>query len=169
MHNLDLDKYKNFFIIIVIIVVLYFLYRYKNEHNKKRVLVAKNNIVSEGKSCGSNCALPESNVTHEFLQSNSPFESFENNNLPVFNLYYTDWCGWSQKFLPVWTKLENTVNNSNLKDKVKLQKINCVSEKAKCDGVPGFPYLILNKNGKKIKFEQNRDLPTLESFLNTNC
>lgn len=167
-----LDQYRSCFIIVVIIVVLYFLYKYQNEHYKKRSVDSQNACVSKVNSCNSGCA--NTNPVKYFEKTGyydykGSVENFDGNDLPVLNLYYTDWCGWSQKFLPVWAKLEQKVSKSNLKNKVKLEKINCESNKDRCGGVPGFPFIVLNKNGNKINFEGNRDLPTLEGFINKNC
>ncbi len=170
MHNLD--QYRSCFIIVVIIVVLYFLYKYQKEYLNKRLSNEQNNAVFKTETCTTGCGNPNPvkyfNETGIYNYKGS-VENFSDSNLPEFNLYYTDWCGWSQKFLPVWAELEKKVKNSNLKNKVKLVKINCEKEKGKCAGVPGFPYLVLNKSGNKINFEGNRDLPTIEGFLNKNC
>ncbi len=170
MHNLD--QYRSCFIIVVIVVVLYFLYKYQKEYRNKSLINAENVSVSNVNSCTTGCGNPNAIKYFEktgFYDYKGSVENFAQNNLPVFNLYYTDWCGWSQKFLPVWAELEKKVNSSNLKNKVKLEKINCESNKDRCGGVPGFPFIVLNKNGNKINFEGNRDLPTLEGFINKNC
>ena len=96
-----------------------------------------------------------------FLLNNKK-ENFGQNNKTI-NLYYTNWCGYSQKFFPIWTQLKN-----ELSDKISFNDINC--EKEKCDGIRGYPSLSITSNGNKIMFPDNQDrsYDSVKSFILNN-
>ncbi len=99
------------------------------------------------------------------IQVNQINQESANNKIEpdlTLKLYYTEWCGWSQRFLPVWEQLEN----SNLW--CKLVKINCENNKGLCANVPGYPYLVLEKNGKQIDYNGDRTYDDLIKFINNN-
>jgi thiol-disulfide isomerase/thioredoxin len=93
------------------------------------------------------------------------YENFgSTRSMPQLKLYYANWCGWSKKFLPTWTELEKKVKN------VKLIKIDCENEsnKAQCQNIPGYPFLVLEKDGKKINYNGDRSYNDVSKFLNKN-
>jgi len=78
-------------------------------------------------------------------------------------LYYTNWCGWSQKFLPTWDKLQEQVKD------VEFVKIDCEKDKELCQNVPGFPFLILEKTSpKKVEYKGDRSIEDVLRFLEKN-
>lgn len=80
-------------------------------------------------------------------------------------LYYADWCGWSQKFLPIWEEFSKQVNNT-MKEKVVASKIDCATDNSKCNNVGGFPTVLLHMaDGKTISYNGNRTLKDLMEFL----
>ncbi len=90
-------------------------------------------------------------------------ENFGTSYQGTLKLYYTNWCGWSKKFLPVWEELEKKAANGELS--VKLQKIDCEKDKEMCQGIPGFPYIVLEKNTRKIDYKGNRQIDDVLTFL----
>jgi hypothetical protein len=87
-------------------------------------------------------------------------ENFASDNNITLKLYYTNWCGWSKKFLPIWDELTKKVKNIN------MTKIDCEKNKDMCDGVPGFPYLVLEKKqDDKITYKGDRTVDGLLGFL----
>ncbi len=131
---MDFGKYRNYFLVILALVILYVLSSkaYENKESKIRMIPAGN----EGSSY--------------------------NKSKPILKLYYTNWCGWSKKFLPTWAKLEKSVKN------VKFEAIDCEKNKGMCDKIPGYPFLILEKNGKKITYNGDRSYADVTKFLNKN-
>lgn len=78
-------------------------------------------------------------------------------------LYYTNWCGWSQKFLPTWDELKKQVKNVDFVD------IDCENNKDQCQNIPGFPYLVLeNVSSNKIQYKGDRTIEDLKKFLEKN-
>ncbi len=92
------------------------------------------------------------------VQSKENFVSNDDNI--TLKLYYTNWCGWSQKFLPIWDELTKKVK------KVNMTKIDCEKNKELCEGIPGFPYLILEKKkDDKITYKGDRTVDGILGFL----
>jgi protein disulfide-isomerase A1 len=89
-------------------------------------------------------------------------ENFASEPKSTLKLYYTSWCGWSQKFLPIWEQLKDKVNT------VAFEKIDCEKNKDMCSNIPGYPYLILEKNGEKITYNGDRSMDDVIKFLNHN-
>ena len=83
-------------------------------------------------------------------------------SVPILKLYYANWCGWSKKFLPTWEQLENKIKN------IKFVKIDCEANKNMCDNIPGYPFLILEKNGTKINYNGDRSYDDIVNFLKKN-
>jgi hypothetical protein len=78
-------------------------------------------------------------------------------------LYYTEWCGYSQKFLPVWDEFRKYVEDNKLN--IVLEKVDCDKEKEKCQNIPGFPTIVLEKEGDK-PIEMNGKYPrTVDGLL----
>ena len=86
-----------------------------------------------------------------------------NTNQPVLKLYYTNWCGWSKKFLPVWNQLK-TFKKLN----IPMEKIDCEKNKEQCNGIPGFPYVVLETRNKRIEYKGNRTARDIENFVKNN-
>lgn len=74
-------------------------------------------------------------------------------------LYYTNWCGHSRQFFPIWSAFEQRNG-----DKIMINKVDC--ENSKCD-VPGFPTVKLYKaSGEVINYDGPRTVEGLEDFIN---
>jgi thiol-disulfide isomerase/thioredoxin len=97
----------------------------------------------------------------------APTEKFDS-NIKTKNelvLYYAEWCGWSQKILPVWEELEK-----NNKLNVTLKKIECEKQPdEKCKSVQGYPTIIYYKDDKEIVFNGERTKENIITFLNKNA
>ena len=96
--------------------------------------------------------------------SNSENFNSKNDKIKVYN-YYTTWCGWSQKFLPEWNKFKDLVSKS---DSIEAIEIICddMKNNDKCLTVPGFPSVIIEKNGKDITYESDRSAQKILDFIN---
>lgn len=91
-------------------------------------------------------------------------EGFSDGEKKVLVLYYAPWCGHCKSLMPEWEKIEDAHKDDT---KVDVKKVNCDEEpeKAKKEGVQGFPTIILYKGGEKKKFEDERTASALESFI----
>jgi protein disulfide-isomerase A1 len=128
-------------LLLIGLVVLVILVTLSNYFNKKKAVKIEQNIPIQSE--------------------NKPSENKIEPDLKL-KLFYTEWCGWSQRFLPVWEQLEN----SNLW--CKLVKINCETNKELCANVPGYPYIVLEKNGQKIEYNGDRTYDDLVKFISKN-
>ena len=122
-------------------------------------------ILNHRKQNQINALLNSTSVT----KSEPAIEKFNNPSNDIeLNLYYTEWCGYSQRFLPVWAEFEQYAASNNLN--IKLNKIDCDKEKEKCQSIPGFPTIILSKNGKQISMDYKypRTVDGLKKFIAEN-
>ncbi len=111
----------------------------------------------------SNCSKKGSSSTiSESSEQENQTENFGNDSRnPTLKLYYTNWCGWSQKFLPVWDQLQKIL-------KIKMEKIDCEQNKELCQGVPGYPYIVLERGNEKVVYNGNRTAKDIEMFIKNN-
>jgi len=96
-------------------------------------------------------------------------EKFTNSKLKIYN-FNTEWCGWSQRFQPEWEKFTQAVNNdSNLSKFVEAIDIKCddPNNEEMCEkfNVPGYPYVVLDNNGKYEPYNGERTVEALLSFV----
>lgn len=86
-----------------------------------------------------------------------------------FYFFYADWCGWSQKALPEWTKLEAALQKSNVfgKTQVTPVRVNVEEnrEKATLYEVEGYPTVILETSDSLYEFKGSRSSESFLSFL----
>jgi thiol-disulfide isomerase/thioredoxin len=87
------------------------------------------------------------------------------------NLYffYTNWCGFSQKAMPEWSKLEASLGSDGYfgKTHVKLHQVDCEKDKARCTlyGVNAYPTVILETKQGLVDFEKRPTAESLRGFL----
>ncbi len=140
----------NYKIYIVLILVLILLYVFCHNYIKNSTKTESSNIIISAAVNN-----PVENTVEKFAGKTA--------KIPTLKLYYTNWCGWSQKFLPVWTQLVKNVKN------IAFVQLDCEKQKSLCEGVPGFPYIVLEKNGKKINYNGDRSYDDLVKFLKNNA
>jgi glutaredoxin len=123
-------------------------------------------FVSEGfiegaGSCGG--GKPKEEETFEGYEG---LEGLEQGDKCSVELYYTEWCGYSTKFIENdWKKVQEMVSdNHDLKNNVEFKMIDCdkEKEKAKAAGVTSFPTIHIN--GKEHK-DNDRSAETLLSKI----
>lgn len=94
-------------------------------------------------------------------------ESYEslNNGISIIN-FNTSWCGYSKQFQPVWDIFTERMQGKN----VKILDVKCDDPKNEniCENlqIPGYPTIILFKNGEQYQFQGERNLEELEKFVN---
>lgn len=158
-----MDKY--FLIIGIMIIIIFTLlisnYIKMNQFNAPLYYDTQTTtlIPSQGK-CQKNIAINTNNV----LTNNSQITSSKNSDTLV--MYYTDWCGISQQFKPIWNRFckEN-------KTGVTTSEVNCEKDDNKCKlmKIRGFPTVIFHKsNGENIEFNAPRTVQNLENFIRQN-
>lgn len=87
------------------------------------------------------------------------------------NLYffYTNWCGFSQKAMPEWTKMEEKLKSSSHfgKTHVNAAAVDCESDRATCTlyGIDAYPTVILETKSGLTDFTQRVTTSNLLAFL----
>ncbi len=87
------------------------------------------------------------------------------------NLYffYTNWCGFSQKAMPEWTKLEGLLKNESYfgKTHVNAVAVDCEADRAMCTlyGIDGYPTVILETKSGLTDFTKKPTTAGLLAFL----
>ena len=76
---------------------------------------------------------------------------------PVLVFFYTDWCGFCQKFAPTYDKISK---NSKIKKNFAVAYVNCEKEENRDlmveYGIQGFPSVfVIDKQGKKTQLDNN--------------
>jgi hypothetical protein len=138
-------------ILIVFLIILYICSCILNKKNEKQ------------EDC--NCALPENKIIEQLDVPKVTQDEIQKKD--KICLYYTDWCGYSIKFLPEWKKLKSKILSSELKNKLETEEFECDKKKEKCqeENVRGFPSIILHKiNGERKQYEGERDADAIIKF-----
>jgi thiol-disulfide isomerase/thioredoxin len=85
-----------------------------------------------------------------------------------FRLYnfYTNWCGYSKSFMPVWKQIESYYNNSPVA--VYTLDADDASNKALANkwNISGYPTVVLETPTQTIQYSGARDLQSITSFVN---
>jgi hypothetical protein len=127
--------------VIIVLLILYFLYK-KNQENL--------DIINENDTSDD-----ETNKINE-------------TNVPILGVYYTEWCGYSQRFLrELKEEIIPSLEQNKLDKEFQIKLVDCEKHKEECEknNVPGFPTLILHKGAESINYEGDRSASDLISFL----
>jgi hypothetical protein len=102
-----------------------------------------------------------------------PFVNTPKRTLPVgkatIHFFYTDWCGFSQKAMPEWEKLEASLKETPVfgTTRVTPVRVNCEEDRATCMlyEVNGFPTIKLETSSLLRDYEGKRSSEALLEFL----
>ena len=161
--NFSIHSKISIFIIIILIVSLIILYICNCILDKNGVSIQDCNC-----SVNSNKQVQNHNNLRTITEKNNRENFTQKNKLC---LYYTEWCGYSQQFLPEWKKLKSEILSSELKNKIDIFEYNCETDKDTCmsANVRGYPTVILHKleNGefKNIQYNGPRETQEIIKFV----
>ena len=99
---------------------------------------------------------PESGLVGEQLGGANP-------NSKIM-LFYADWCGHCQNFKPTW----NSLKNENMNIEFEEYNADVHTKEIQQYGIEGFPTIILKSGDDLHKFEENRTVENLKTFINKN-
>ncbi len=88
-----------------------------------------------------------------------------NLNNPSFVLFYANWCGHCQTFMPTWEKFKTKINKKKY-NIVEIESQNPFTNRIK--GLQGYPSLYYIQNDKVIEYNEGRDLKSLKEFFKKN-
>lgn len=102
--------------------------------------------------------------TNDKNKAKNKSKSHKSNKDGKIILFYADWCGYCQQFLPIWNKVKN-----KLKDKVNFVEYN---HEAKYDTkkytIVGYPTVLIEKDGKLTPYSDMRTEEKVTSFIKKN-
>lgn len=105
------------------------------------------------------------NITLLLYYNFEKFSQNSNKSTKIVYLFYTDWCKFSQKMMPIWESVTSEYNIS----KVKFVKINCDNSgyclKYK---IKFLPTIIIDDNGKITKYTDDISKIQLNNFFVEN-
>ena len=87
------------------------------------------------------------------------------------NLYffYTNWCGFSQKAMPEWTKIEEKLKRGGYfgKTNVKAISVDCEADRAMCAlyDIQGYPTVILETKAGISEYNKGVTYSNIMTFL----
>ena len=125
-----------------------------NSENKISNLTTKDILNSENKI---------SNLTTKDILNS---ENKTSKLIKVYN-FNTSWCGYSVRFQPEWKKFKKEIKSiDNLSIQAFDIKCDNINNKQMCNDyeIPGFPTIIIEKDGKKINYN---GLRTAEAIIDT--
>ena len=106
-------------------------------------------------------------------------DSTQDSNIYIINMYYTEWCGWSQKVKPEFIKFNNwlneaknnLINNNHIHTNMyDVENPKNEKEKKEIDSrkIKSYPtILIFNPKTRLIdKYEGKRDFESFKHFVN---
>lgn len=110
--------------------------------------------VNEGKF-GAPQGAPGQVVISRQYDKGKTYEKAQAKNKPMIVFFYTDWCGFCQRFAPTFNKVEK---NRNIKKKFAIAYVNCEEERnrevVEEYQIKGFPSVfVVDKDGKRTQLE----------------
>ena len=92
--------------------------------------------------------------------------TINSNNPPMIVNYYATWCGYSKDFLSMWDRFCQELKKSH--PNIVTRAIACDKQPDQCQGIEGYPTVVLYSNGRRIVFDQARTLLNLHEFIRVN-
>lgn len=95
----------------------------------------------------------------------APKQKVEENTANLY-FFYTNWCGFSQKAMPEWEKLEKEIGYFG-KTRVKPVRVDCEADKETCSlyGINAYPTVVLETKDGLTDFNQRVSYSNLVRFL----
>ena len=96
-------------------------------------------------------------------------------NEVIVMLFYVDWCPHCVSTKPVWSRLVQEKNNTQVNGKnVTVSSCNCEGseveqETARDNNIQGYPTIKCIKNGEIVDYSGPRDFDALSSWVNEMC
>lgn len=105
------------------------------------------------------------NITLLLYYNFEKFSQNSNKSKQTVYFFYTDWCKFSQKMMPIWELTTSEYNS----DKIKFVKINCdKSNYCLKYKIKFLPTIIIDENGKITKYTDDISQIQLNNFFVKN-
>jgi hypothetical protein len=103
-----------------------------------------------------------------FCDNNEGFTKNLKSKIRIFN-FNTKWCDWSRKFQPEWDNFTKSVQKNKNLVHITPYDIKCDEEQNKemCNNyqIPGYPYVIIEKDNDQIPYTGERSAVSLLKFI----
>ena len=106
----------------------------------------------------------------ELIETTQQFQDLINNNLntTICIFFYADWCGFSQKGLPIFDEVADKNKETMIFAKVSSYSNFQSKQMTKSMKISGFPTIVMFKNKKYSKFPGYRNGKQLQELVNKN-
>jgi thioredoxin-like negative regulator of GroEL len=151
-----LETNSDYILVGIVIVILLVLFLYYNNTSYT------NNAPSNHEPYSNQSADTNNGGENEQQHPMTNDRAHQDNSTKLM-LFYTDWCGYSRQFLPVWEECKKTfaVKYPNLN----IVDVECSNNDARCQGVQGFPTVKFYKDGHAEEFSGPRTVQGIEQFI----
>lgn len=109
-------------------------------------------------------------ITVESSNKNEQFASVSKPKIKIFN-FNTEWCGWSKKFQPEWDEFSKNIKLNSKLAHVEVLDVKCDKSENElmCENykVPGYPYVVIEINDKRIPYNGERTASSLTQFISS--
>jgi thiol-disulfide isomerase/thioredoxin len=103
-------------------------------------------------------------------QEKEKFASISKPKIKIYN-FNTEWCGWSKKFQPEWDKFSENIKSNPKLTHVEAVDVKCdkSENESMCENykVPGYPYVIIEVNDKRMPYNGERTALNLTQFISS--
>lgn len=165
-----LDFLKNEHIVNTCVIILLIALLFMTFINFNKI----NNNQQQENYCGCNQPVQQPNIDNNIVNVNNVVSNIStnndknNNNKNKLVLYYAMWCGHSRQFLPIWEQIKSVIINTPDLNTI-CEQYDCEEQKMNCQGVRGFPSIMLIKpDGTKISYDNARSPEAMLAFVDAN-
>ena len=101
-------------------------------------------------------------IGYNIYIKNTYTDNFKNQNIKLI-LFYTNWCKFSRKLLPIWNKVVKDFGTKN----IEFIKTDCDTNTKLCNKykINYLPTIYLIKNNNKYKYTDNISYEELSLFV----
>lgn len=113
----------------------------------------------------------EKNENDKLMPNTKPIDSKPrklDEKLPSLVLFFADWCGPCQQFMPTWDRMDSNIDHS----KINVVKYSCVTYEKECSTfIRSYPSIYVyipeskNQKSRKIKFDDDRTVSNIKKFV----
>lgn len=134
----------------------------------KELINKAENHLQEQVSYGNNKKMEKNNDLFQSVLS-TDIENEPKESTPQLVLFFTTWCGYSRRFMPVWDELKKEMNGSNVN--INIVEVDCEKDKQKCIkyNIRGYPSVKLFVDDQEIEYNGSRNVESIKKFILQYC
>ena len=92
------------------------------------------------------------------------FPTYRDSGKTLFVKFFAPWCGHCKRLAPTYLELADALKDN---EQVIIAEVNCDEHRSLCSehGVRGFPTLLAFNGANSVKYQGNRQLDDLKTFI----